>query len=98
MGIMCGLGGSLVAYIFLSIDSSITVSPLTAEDISFIVFVAVANAMTFSSFFGASIPQILQKLSLDPAVAAGPFITTLNDIISSVIYFLTTYALMDWIL
>ncbi|MCM8528591.1 MAG: magnesium transporter [Lentisphaeraceae bacterium] len=96
MGVICGLCGAIISYVFMSINSVDTGNDLTKESLTIIVFLAIINAMTFSSFFGSAIPQILRKLGLDPAVAAGPFITTLNDIISSVIYFLTTYALIQW--
>lgn len=36
---------------------------------------------------GALIPLFMNKLNIDPAVASGPFITTLNDITSVLIYF-----------
>lgn len=95
MGIVCGLCGSLISLIFMTI-ANVETSSLTNMDIAKIVFFAIANAMTFSSFFGAAIPQLLKKISIDPAVAAGPFVTTLNDILSSVIYFCTAYVLMYW--
>ena len=98
MGLICGICGAAISYIFMSINSVDTGGQLTISDITLIVFFSIANAMTFSSFFGSAIPQILKRVGLDPAVAAGPFITTLNDIISSVIYFLTTYALIRWAL
>lgn len=96
MGLICGLCGSLISFAFMSINSVDTGNQLTTKDLAIIVFLAIVIAMTFSSFFGSAIPQILKKIGFDPAVAAGPFITTLNDIISSVIYFLTTYALIQW--
>ncbi|WP_113754311.1 magnesium transporter [Priestia endophytica] len=36
---------------------------------------------------GALVPIIMHKFKIDPAVASGPFITTVNDIISVLIYF-----------
>ncbi|MFK2826286.1 magnesium transporter [Bacillus sp. B190/17] len=36
---------------------------------------------------GTIIPLILYKLNVDPAVASGPLITTINDILSLIIYF-----------
>ena len=98
MGLICGLSGAAISYIFMSINSVDTGATLTTGGITLIVFFSIVNAMTFSSFFGSAIPQILKRIGLDPAVAAGPFVTTLNDIISSVIYFLTTYALLKWAL
>lgn len=36
---------------------------------------------------GTIIPLILYKFKVDPAVASGPLITTINDILSLLIYF-----------
>ncbi len=44
-------------------------------------------AMVISSFVGASIPMLLQKLKFDPAVASGPLITTMNDLVAVVTYY-----------
>ena len=95
MGITCGLCGGLVSYSYMKMSGTAT-DPLKQETVALIVFFAIGSAMTFSSFFGSGIPLLLQKAGFDPAVAAGPFVTTLNDIISSVIYFLTSYMLIDW--
>ena len=40
----------------------------------------------FSTLFGTAIPLLLQRLGKDPALATGPFITTLNDILGVAIY------------
>ncbi len=39
-----------------------------------------------SGFIGAAVPLILKKWNIDPALAAGPFVTTSNDILSLLIY------------
>jgi len=44
-------------------------------------------AMTVGTLVGSMIPLIMNKLNIDPAVASGPFITTINDIVSMLIYF-----------
>ncbi len=44
----------------------------------------------FASVFGTLIPLILHKCKADPAVATGPFITTINDIIGLLAYLLIT--------
>jgi magnesium transporter len=41
-----------------------------------------------ASLFGGLIPFILKKVNIDPALASGPFITTLNDIFGLLIYLL----------
>ncbi|MGM0406797.1 MAG: magnesium transporter, partial [Bacteroidota bacterium] len=36
--------------------------------------------------FGTFVPMILEKFDIDPALATGPFITTVNDIMGLFIY------------
>jgi magnesium transporter len=50
------------------------------------VSIALFSVIIFASFFGTFIPLILEKLRIDPALATGPFITTLNDIMGLFIY------------
>lgn len=54
---------------------------------SSIVGVSLLTAMTVSSFIGAIVPVIFSKIHIDPAVASGPFITTINDIVALILYY-----------
>lgn len=49
--------------------------------------IALLVAMILSSFFGTIIPVFFKKIKIDPAVASGPLITTINDLISVVTYY-----------
>ncbi len=40
----------------------------------------------FASLFGTVIPMVLNRFKIDPALATGPFITTMNDIVGLMIY------------
>ncbi|MCK4773218.1 MAG: magnesium transporter [Candidatus Krumholzibacteria bacterium] len=44
------------------------------------------SVILVAAFIGASVPLVLEKWNIDPAIAAGPFITVSNDIIGLVIY------------
>jgi magnesium transporter len=39
-----------------------------------------------AAFIGSSLPLLLQKLKVDPAIAAGPFIAVTNDVVGLSIY------------
>ena len=41
----------------------------------------------FAALFGTFIPLTLKTYSIDPALATGPFITTVNDVLGLFIYF-----------
>jgi magnesium transporter len=42
---------------------------------------------------GTTIPLMLDRLGIDPAIATGPFITTSNDIIGLSVFFLVAILL-----
>ena len=50
------------------------------------VSVSLFIVIIFASLFGTLIPLLLNKLKIDPALATGPFITTMNDILGLFIY------------
>jgi len=45
--------------------------------------------LVFSSVFGTFVPLTLHRFKIDPALATGPFITTVNDILGTFIYMFT---------
>ncbi|MEE3424601.1 MAG: magnesium transporter [Erysipelotrichaceae bacterium] len=55
--------------------------------VSACVGIALLVAMLVSSFVGTTVPIIFDKLHIDPAVASGPFITTINDLIAVISYY-----------
>jgi len=59
-----------------------------------IVNIALFLIIIISGIIGTSVPLALKRLNVDPALAAGPFVTTSNDILSLLIYLgLTTWFL-----
>ena len=54
--------------------------------IGLLVGIAVLSSIFVATLAGSFIPLLIHRLKIDPAVASGPFITTLNDIISILIY------------
>jgi magnesium transporter len=51
-----------------------------------IVNAALFLIIVLSGIIGAAVPLALKRLNVDPALAAGPFVTTSNDILSLLIY------------
>ena len=43
--------------------------------------------MVISSLVGTIIPMLFHKIHIDPAVASGPLITTVNDLVAVVTYY-----------
>ena len=58
------------------------------------VGVALWFAMAISGFTGAAIPMCFYRLGIDPAVASGPLITTINDLVAVVSYYGLAWVLL----
>lgn len=56
--------------------------------LSITVCISLFAVIVFAALFGTFVPLALDKYKIDPALATGPFITTANDIIGLIIYFL----------
>ncbi len=62
--------------------------------LSMIVSLALFSVIVFASFIGTITPLILNRLGFNPALAAGPFITTTNDLLGLTVYFLTVHLML----
>lgn len=69
----------LFAYTFLANPS---------PELAYTVSISLFSVIILASLFGTFIPLFLNYLKIDPALATGPFITTANDIIGLIIYFM----------
>ncbi|WP_282036170.1 magnesium transporter [Saccharicrinis aurantiacus] len=54
--------------------------------LTYTVSIAMFSVVIFASLFGTFIPLAMNRIKIDPAVATGPFVTTLNDIIGMFLY------------
>ena len=70
-------------YIWLVKDYALPVAFTTSGCIG----LSMMAAMSVSSLTGTLIPMLFKKLRVDPAVASGPLITTINDLVAVVAYY-----------
>ena len=63
--------------------------------LAMIVAVSILFSIAISAVVGTLIPDLIRKLNFDPAVASGPFITTINDTLGLLIYFLIATVLIQ---
>jgi magnesium transporter len=62
--------------------------------LSTVVSIALFSVIVFASFIGTVTPLILNRFGFNPALAAGPFITTTNDLLGLTIYFFTVHIVL----
>ena len=91
-GLLIGLISFVVVslYLILSktiIDQNVGFNVLDIFKTSGVVSSSLLLTMLISGLIGTLIPILLQKCHIDPAVASGPFITSINDIMAIVVYY-----------
>lgn len=55
--------------------------------LAMVVSISLFTVILFAAVFGTMIPLVLNRYKIDPALASGPFITTMNDVLGLFIYF-----------
>ena len=55
------------------------------------VAIATSAAVLLAACVGTAMPMLLRRIRVDPALATGPFLTTLNDIMGIVVYLSVAY-------
>ncbi|MCM3054914.1 magnesium transporter [Caldifermentibacillus hisashii] len=87
IGVICGILISFIAYFW---QGNIY--------IGLVVGVSLFLTLIIGTLAGTVIPLILYRLKIDPAIASGPLITTLNDIFSLTTYFSIASIFLDKLL
>ncbi|WP_368646029.1 magnesium transporter [Alkalibacterium putridalgicola] len=65
--------------------------------LAIIISVSMFITISISTVIGTVIPSIITKFKIDPAVASGPFITTINDSLGLMIYFTIATMLIEFL-
>ena len=69
-------------------------SPLFSFAVSACIGMALLLSMVLSSIAGTAVPIFFKKMKIDPAVASGPLITTINDLVAVVSYYGLTWLIL----
>ncbi len=88
-GISQGLIIGILIFAMVNITTLITQNQIIDKELIYAIVTSASIfvALSVSTILGAVIPLIMTKLKIDPAVASGPFITTVSDIITLSIYY-----------
>ena len=89
--IAIGFLGFVIALIFLFTVNMGNQDPF---QLAFVVGTSLTGGMFVSALCGVFIPIFLEKMKVDPAIASGPIISTINDLFALLIYFAIATAML----
>ncbi len=93
--VLCGISLAAACFVKLMVvDKMILGNDAVSTTVAAVVCATMALTVLVAKLIGCSLPMIAKKLGFDPAVMASPFITTIVDAISLLVYFAIASALL----
>lgn len=93
--VLCGISLAVVCFgKVMLVDRILLSNPDVTVRVALVVCATMALTVIVAKSIGCSLPIIAKKLGFDPAVMASPFITTIVDALSLLIYFTITKAVL----
>lgn len=97
-GLLLGVIGFLSSLLYfvifkVGISSEVSYSLSLSFELAGIIGLSLFASMALSSLIGTLIPVFFFSIKIDPAVASGPLITTVNDLVAVFVYYGLSYLL-----
>jgi len=93
--VLCGISLAVVCFgKVMLVDRVLLSNPDVTVKVALVVCATMALTVIVAKTIGCSLPIIAKKLGFDPAVMASPFITTIVDALSLLIYFTITKSVL----
>ena len=82
------LNGLALALILGAVVMALPIGGATLELLALTASLSMLTVIVLATIIGATVPLLLHRMNIDPALATGPFITTSNDILGLGVFFL----------
>lgn len=89
VAILCGITLAIASFAKLMLFDHLTLA------VALVVSVSLALTVLIAKIVGCMLPLLAKKIGFDPAVMASPFITTIVDALSLLIYFAIAMSVLD---
>lgn len=97
MAPVCGIFAVLISRLGLPILQSVGVvqGSVNPGTVATAVGVGMTLAILIAGLLGIVLPFVFRRIGVDPAIASGPIVTTVNDVISVSIYLVIAISIID---
>ncbi len=86
LGVICGALISVAAFFWQD-------NPY----LGLVVGISMLGTITVAALIGTLVPMICNKINIDPAITAGPFVTTIKDVTGLMIYFVIATTFLEYL-
>ncbi|MBS7359610.1 MAG: magnesium transporter [Oscillospiraceae bacterium] len=95
VSVLCGVALAAACFVkIVLVDKLLLRTSGVTDSVAFVVALTLCATVICAKIIGCALPIIAKKLKLDPAVMASPFITTIVDAVSLIVYFAVATAVL----
>ena len=94
VSLLCGFAMGVATFAKLMLIDKLLLKNAIDFNVAFVVSVTILTVIVIAKLVGCVLPVLAKRIGLDPAVMASPFITTIVDAISLLVYFAISIALI----
>lgn len=95
VSILCGVILAIATFGKIMLVDNLILGEEITTTVALVVCLTMAVTVILAKLIGCSLPLLASKMHLDPAVMASPFITTIVDALSLLIYFTVASAILN---
>ena len=96
VAVLCGISLAIGTFVKIILIDNLLLQSAISLPVAAVVCVTLCVTVFCAKFIGCTLPMLAEKVGLDPAVMASPFITTIVDAVSLVVYFQVAGAMFGW--
>ena len=94
VSVMCGITLAVATFGKIMLVNNLLLHEGIGIPVAIVVCLTMAITIVLAKFIGCTLPLLAKKIGFDPAVMASPFITTIVDAVSLLIYFSIARAIL----
>ncbi len=87
VSILCGISLAVATFLKIMLINNLLLHENVDWTVALVVCITMALTIVIAKFIGCTLPLLAKKIGFDPAVMASPFITTIVDALSLLVYF-----------
>ena len=87
MSLLCGVTLALANFLKILLLDNLLLGRGVSLTVAVVVCLTILCTVIIAKLVGCTLPLLAKKCGLDPAVMASPFITTIVDAVSLLVYF-----------
>ena len=95
VSVLCGFSLAAATFVKILLVDNLIMGKAVTVPVALVVCITLCCTIIIAKLIGCTLPMFAEKIGFDPAVMASPFITTIVDAVSLLIYFTVAKSILS---